>query len=142
MPINLKVKRLDPRAQLPRHALQGDAGLDLFCLEEATIPPGARHIFSTGIAMEIPEGYVGLIWDRSGHSNKRGLKVFGGVIDSGYRGEVMVCLYNSTSEPVMLAAASAVAQILIQRIEEVHVIESNELREGARGIRGFGSTGM
>ena len=142
MGLVVKVKKLDPRAIMPRYALTGDAGLDLFCLEGATIRPGERHIFRTGVAMEIPIGHVGLVWDRSGHSNKRGLKMFGGVFDSGYRGEILVCLYNSTHETVEIEAKSAVAQMLIQRVESVEVVEADILGEGERGERRFGSTGL
>ena len=140
MPLVLKVKKLDPRAKLPRYALPGDAGLDFFCYERVVIPPGERHIFHTGIALEIPQGHVGLVWDRSGNSNKRGLKVLGGVFDSGYRGEVLICLLNTTQEHITLAAESAIAQMLIQEIEEVSVMEVKELSESHRGERRFGST--
>ena len=140
MSLVLKVKKLDPRAKLPRYALPGDAGLDFFCYERVVIPPGERHIFHTGIALEIPQGHVGLAWDRSGNSNKRGLKVLSGVFDSGYRGEVLICLLNTTQEHITLAAESAIAQMLIQEIEEVSVMEVKELSESHRGERRFGST--
>ncbi|MFA4873524.1 MAG: dUTP diphosphatase [Patescibacteria group bacterium] len=142
MSLVLKVKKLDPRAKLPRYALPGDAGLDFFCYESVVIPPGMRHIFHTGIAVEIPQGHVGLVWDRGGNSNKRGLKTLGGVFDSGYRGEVIICLLNTTQEPITIAAESAIAQMLIQKIEEVTVVEEKELSESHRGERRFGSTGV
>lgn len=142
MPLTLKVKKLDPRAKLPRYALPGDAGLDFFCYEEVVIPPNERHIFHTGIAVEIPQGHVGLVWDRSGNSNKRGLKVLGGVFDSGYRGEVFICLLNTTQTPITLTAESAIAQMLIQKVEEITVVEADELSESHRGERRFGSTGI
>ncbi|MEW6610995.1 MAG: dUTP diphosphatase [Patescibacteria group bacterium] len=142
MSLVLKVKKLDPRAKLPRYALPGDAGLDFFCMEEVTIPPAERYIFHTGIAIEIPLGYVGLVWDRSGNSNKRGLKVLGGVIDSGYRGEVLICLLNTTRESITLAKESAIAQMLVQKVEEVTVVEVDHLSESHRGERRFGSTGI
>jgi dUTP pyrophosphatase len=141
MSLALKVKKLDPRAKLPRYALPGDAGLDLFCMEGAVIPSGERHVFHLGIAIEIPHGYVGLVWDRGGHS-KRGLKVFGGVFDSGYRGEVIVCLYNAGLEPIEIQSGNAVAQMLIQVVERAEVVETQELSESDRGDRRFSSTGM
>ncbi len=141
MTMVLPIKKLVSDAILPRYALAGDAGLDLFCTDGAILQAGERHIFHTGIAMEIPEGYVGLVWDRSGHSGIRGLKVFGGVFDSGYRGEILVCLYNSSHVAVEIPKGSAIAQMLIQNVEQMEVKERDSLSDGARGVRGFGSTG-
>lgn len=142
MSLVLKVKKLDPCAQIPRYALTHDAGLDLFCLDGGIIQPGEQYIFHTGIAVEIPSGHVGLVWERSGLSFKKGLKVMGGVVDSGYRGEVPVCLLNTSSKPVDIEAGTAVGQILIQPIVHAEIQEVEELSGSERGTRGFGSTGL
>ncbi len=141
MSLNLKIKKLKPDAVLPSYAHQGDAGLDIFCLESVVIAPSGRVSVSTGIAMEIPEGYVGLIWDKSGLSAKNGLKVLGGVVDSGYRGEVFVSLINLSSEVHNFERGHKVAQIIIQKKENTTVEEVTELSESVRGEGRFGSTG-
>ncbi|MCK5026890.1 MAG: dUTP diphosphatase, partial [Candidatus Pacebacteria bacterium] len=94
-----------------------------------------------GIAMEIPEGYVGLIWDKSGLAIKQGLKVLGGVIDSGYRGEVMVGMINLTNKTYTIAEGHKVAQMIIQKTEMVEIEEVEELSDAQRGDKGFGSSG-
>src|SRR3990167_1051133 len=98
----LKVKKVDSRAKLPTHGHPGDAGIDFYCLENVVFPPGRQERVRTGIAVEIPEGHVGLIWDKSSISFNLGLKVFGGVIDSGYRGEIIMALYNSSGKEILL----------------------------------------
>ncbi|MEX0933508.1 MAG: dUTP diphosphatase, partial [Candidatus Paceibacterota bacterium] len=95
----------------------------------------------TGIAMEIPQGYVGLIWDKSGVSLKRGIKVLGGVIDAGYRGEIRIGLINLGSETVSFEAGQKVAQMLIQSVASPEIVEVTELGDTERGEGGFGSTG-
>src|SRR5690606_27542145 len=92
--MELKIKKLHPDAKLPTYAHQGDAGFDLYAIETVTIPVGARVLVGTGIAMEIPLGYVGLIWDKSGLAMNHGLKNLGGVIDAGYRGEKKAGVVN------------------------------------------------
>ena len=92
--MDIKIKKLHPQAIIPSHAHSGDAGLDLFTVESLELEPGERKTIPLGLAIEIPDGYVGLIWDKSGLSHKYGIKSFGGVIDSGYRGEVHVGLMN------------------------------------------------
>ena len=84
--MKLKIKKLKPDARMPEYALPGDAGLDLFASENFTLKKGEKGAIPTGIAMEIPDGFVGLIWDKSGLAMKHGLKTLGGVVDSGYRG--------------------------------------------------------
>ncbi len=139
--MNLPVKKLDPAATLPTYAHEGDAGADLFALEEVVVAPGERVSIRTGVAFAIPQGFVGLIWDKSGLSHKHGLKTFGGVIDAGYRGEVMVGTMNLGSEPYTLAAGHKVAQLLLQEVTSATVVEVDELDDTARGAGGFGSTG-
>jgi dUTP pyrophosphatase len=137
----LKVKRLSPAAKIPAYAHPGDAGLDLCAAEEVTVLPGERVRISTGIALEIPEGYVGLCWDKSGLSMNHGLKTMAGVIDAGYRGEVVVMVANLSPEPHTFSVGDKVVQILIQEVERVQVVETDELTHTARADAGFGSTG-
>lgn len=139
--MKLQIKKLHSDARLPEYALPGDAGMDLFALESVSLEPGARTDIGTGLAIAIPEGYVGLIWDKSGLSNRHGLKVLGGVIDSGYRGEIRVGLINLGSEPVSFESGHKVAQMLIQRVESPEIVEVETLDETERGSGGFGSTG-
>jgi dUTP pyrophosphatase len=137
----LKIKRLREDAKIPSYAHPGDAGLDLYAVEDATLVPNERAVVPTGIAMEIPEGHVGLIWDKSGLSIKHGLKTLGGVVDSGYRGEVMVGIVNLSDAGYTIRKGEKVAQMIIQRKETIEVEEVEELGGTARGERGFGSTG-
>ena len=140
--IRLNVKLLHPMAVKPRYAYAGDAGLDLSAVEGARLEPGKRAKIMTGLAVEIPDGYVGLIWDRSGLSAKKGLKVMGGVIDSNYRGELMVPLANISDESVEIVQGDRVAQMLIQPVNRVEVEVSKELTETERNRNAFGSTDL
>lgn len=137
----LKIKRLHKDAKIPHYAHLGDAGLDLYAADGVTIAPNERAAVSTGIAMEIPDGYVGLIWDKSGLSIKHGLKTLGGVVDSGYRGEVLVGIINLSDAEYTIQKGEKVAQMIIQKKENIEVKEVSELGETARGEGGFGSTG-
>ncbi len=139
--MQLQVKKLDPRAKLPSYAHIGDAGLDLYTLEAVTIPPKSRQSIHTGVAILIPQGYVGLIWDKSGLSHKQGLTSIGGVFDAGFTGEYILCLYNTTDEPYIFAAGDKVAQLLIQPIASVEVKEISEVPITLRADGAFGSSG-
>lgn len=139
--MNIQIKKLSPEATIPSYAHPHDAGLDMFALSRTEILPGQRAQVRTGIAMQIPEGYVGLLWDKSGLSLKHGLKMFGGVIDSGYRGEILITIANLGSEPFVFEAGNKVAQMLIQKIEHAVLEEVDVLEDSARGATGFGSTG-
>lgn len=141
MPLTLKIKRLREDAKIPHYAHHGDAGLDLYAMESVTLAPNARAAVPTGIAMEIPDGYVGFIWDKSGLSIKHGLKTLGGVVDSGYRGEVLVGIINLSDEEYMIRKGEKVAQMIIQRKETIVTEEAKELNGTSRGEGGFGSTG-
>lgn len=136
----LKIKKIHPTASIPMYAHDGDAGLDLYAIEGGEIEPQGRAKFGTGIAVEIPAGHVGLIWDRSGLSTKKGLKTLGGVIDSTYRGEIIVALANISNEPVQIMQGDRIAQLLIQKVESVGVEVVDQLEESQRGQNGFGST--
>jgi dUTP pyrophosphatase len=135
----LHIQKMDPAAKVPTRAYEHDAGLDLFSLERHTLAPGEGRIFKTGIAIEIDPGFVGLIWDRSS-MGKRGIKTLGGVIDSGYRGEVGVILWNLSREPQEIQAGDKIAQLLIQRIETIDWNEVDNLDGEDRG-GGFGHSG-
>lgn len=139
--MNIFVKKLKPEAIIPTRAHAGDAGLDLYAIEPVLIPVDSLRQIRTGIGMEIPDGYVGLIWDKSGLSQNFKLKVFGGVIDSTYRGEIVVGLVNFGSGRYVIDAGQKIAQLLIQKIEPAKMIEVDSLEETARGEKGFGSTG-
>ncbi len=140
--MKLEVKKLHDKARLPAFAHASDAGMDLCASETITILPGERAQIPTGIAFAIPEGFVGLIWDKSGISQKNGLKSLGGVIDAGYRGEVFVGLYNTSDTAHAFNVGDKVAQILIQKIEQPEIIEVTELGQTERGEGAFGSTGI
>lgn len=139
--MKLLIKKLDTKAKLPTFAKAGDAGMDMYALTNVTIAPGERTDVSTGIAIEIREGYVGLIWDKSGISYKHGIKVLGGVIDSGYRGEIRIGLINLGKESITFKAGEKVAQMLVQSIESPEIVETDTLSDSERGESGFGSTG-
>jgi dUTP pyrophosphatase len=134
-------KKLHQEARIPHYAHPGDAGMDVYTNEAKTLQPDERHAFSTGVCMEIPEGYVALVWDRSGRAIKEGLKTMAGVIDSGYRGEVKIALLNTSTTPVSINPGDKIAQILIQAIERAEIQEVAELSDTQRGEGGFGSTG-
>lgn len=143
--MNLKVKKLREEACLPTYGSEFSAGADLYaCLsEEAVIAPGETVMIPTGLAMEIPEGYGGFIYARSGLSVKKGLapanKV--GVIDADYRGEIMVALYNQSREERIVSHGERVAQLVIAPFLKVTFEESDTLEDTVRGAGGFGSTG-
>ena len=137
----IKIKKLNPEARVPSYAHPNDAGMDLFSLEENILGPGERAKIKTGLSMEIPEGYVGLVWDKSGLSTGYGLKTLAGVIDAGYRGEIQIGIINLSAETYTLKKHDKVAQMLIQPIERPDLEEVLELSDSHRGIGGFGSTG-
>jgi dUTP pyrophosphatase len=139
--MKIKLKRLYPDLQIPSYAHSGDAGLDIYSLENVAIKPGERHHFKTGFSLEMPSGYVALIWDKSGLASKSGLTNFGGVIEYTYRGEYGVVLYNAGEEEYSIKKGDKIAQLLIQKIETAEIEEVDELSESPRGEGGFGSTG-
>jgi len=137
----INIKKVDDYAKLPEYAHQGDAGMDLFALNEVSVLPGEIAKVSTGVSMEIQEGYVGLVWDKSGLSMSHGIKVLGGVIDSGYRGEIIIGVINLGKEKYTFEKHHKVAQMLIQPVFSLEIKEVNDLSDTSRGIGGFGSTG-
>jgi dUTP pyrophosphatase len=143
--ISIEFKLLDELAQAPKYAHDGDAGADLVCIEDVTLAPGERLLVSTGIAIALPAGYVGLVHPRSGLANKHGIGIVNtpGTIDSGYRGELKICLINlDPAETVSLPAGSRIAQLVIQEVTTANFVEVQELDETLRSDNGFGSTGI
>ena len=139
--MEIKIKKLHPNAVVPGYALAGDAGLDLRCIEEVTLEPGVPVRIKTGLAIEIPAGYVMLMWDKSGLATKYSLKTLGGVIEHTYRGEHQVGMINLGKESHTFRPGDKVAQMLIQPIITAVPVEVDELSETERGSGGFGSTG-
>ncbi len=138
----VRVKKLDAEAKLPAYAHAGDAGMDFFANEKVTVNPGQIGRVPTGVAIEIPEGYVGLFWDKSGLSMTHGIKVLGGVIDAGYRGELVLGVINLGAETYTFEKGHKVMQLLIQPVAQAELVEVNEIdSDTTRGAGGFGSTG-
>jgi dUTP pyrophosphatase len=140
--LKLRIKKTSPEARPPVYQHPGDAGMDLFAAEDVTLDAGEVKPVPTGIKMAIPEGYVGLIWDKSGIS-LQGVHRLAGVVDAGYRGEVKVVMVNLGKETHLFKKGQKVAQMLIQPVQAVSIIDvgANDLDETARGSGGFGSTG-
>ncbi len=137
----LKIKKIHPKAKIPKFALPGDAGMDLFAMENKIIKPNEIIAIKTGISIELPNNYVGLIWDKSGLAFKNGIKTMGGVIDSGYRGEIAVILTNLSLDTYEIKQGDKIAQMLVQKIEHPIITQVDELGDTERDKKGFGSTG-
>ncbi len=141
----MKIKKLNENAVIPTYGTEYSAGADLYAciLEDITLEPGKTKLIPTGLAMEIPVGYAGFIYARSGLASKKGLapanKV--GVIDADYRGEVMVALHNHSNLNQTISAKERIAQIVIAPFLKVDFEETEELNDTVRGDNGFGSTG-
>jgi dUTP pyrophosphatase len=137
----LKVKRIHPEAKLPVYGHPGDAGLDLYSVADRDLAPGEVFAVPTGIQIAVPTGHVGLVWDKSGISLKA-VHRLAGVIDAGYRGEVQVVLINLGASPFALRRGMKIAQLLVQPVAAVEVVEADSLDGTSRGQGGFGSTGL
>lgn len=142
---NVPVKKLNPEAVMPTYGSEYAAGADLYaCIEEpVNFEPGETRLIHTGLSMEIPAGYAGLIYARSGLASKKGLapanKV--GVIDADYRGELMVALHNHSNVTVSIEPQERIAQLVITPYLTAHFEETDQLSDTVRGAGGFGSTG-
>jgi dUTP pyrophosphatase len=142
--MNLRFARLSEAAVLPTRAHDGDAGLDLYAAEPAHIGPGERWSVSTGVAVEIPDGYAGLVLPRSGLALRHGISLVNspGLIDAGYRGELTVLLLNTDpAEIYRVEPGDRIAQLVVVAVAATEPIEAEELSESARGDGGFGSSG-
>jgi dUTP pyrophosphatase len=138
--MELKVKKIHKDAKLPCYGHVGDAGLDLFSVMECVLKGGEARAISTGIQVAIPDGYVGLIWDKSGISLKN-VHRLAGVVDAGYRGEIKVVMTNLSTEAFPIEKGMKIAQMLIQPVIKVKVVDSEVLDDTSRGENGFGNTG-
>jgi dUTP pyrophosphatase len=141
--IELPVRRLRPDAALPARAYAGDAGFDLAACERVELPPGERAAISTGLAVAIPEGYAGFVQPRSGLAARHGLTLVNtpGLVDSGYRGELVVILLNTDREHgFVVEPGMRIAQLVVLPVPEVELVETDELPASERGVRGFGSS--
>lgn len=140
----LRLRRLDGGLPLPMRAHPTDAGVDLFSAEDLDLPPGHRSLVGTGVAVAVPDGYVGLVHPRSGLAVRAGLSIVNapGTVDAGYRGEIKVNLINlDPTQSVHIARGDRIAQLLVQRVELWDVVEVDELDRTDRGEGGHGSTG-
>jgi len=142
--VRLPTTRLRENARIPSRAHEGDAGLDLYAAEAATIGPSERAVVPTGVALEIPDGFAGLVLPRSGLAARHGIALVNapGLIDSGYRGEIRVLLLNTDrSDPFEVAPGDRIAQLVITPVAAAEAVEVPELGTSMRGEGGFGSSG-
>lgn len=142
MTISIKCKKLLDSASVPTRAHEHDAGWDLYSSERSFVISSKRKVVSTSISLAIPDGHVGLIWPRSGLAAKKGIDVFAGVIDSGYRGEIKVCLYNSSGINFEINKGDRIAQIIFHKLPQTEMLEVGSLEDSIRGDEGFGSSGV
>ena len=143
--IDLPIKRLDPQVELPSYAYAGDAGLDLRSNEEVDLEPLERRLVGTGLAIAIPDGYAGFVQPRSGLALREGLSMANtpGLIDAHYRGELKVCAVNLDPEKTIhISKGERIAQLVIQKVPVVTLVEVAELDQTDRGTGGFGSSGV
>ena len=138
--MTIKIKKINNNAKIPFYAHLGDAGMDLYSTETIDLLPENIQLCKTGVAMEIPDGNFGLIKERSS-LGKIGIIVPGGVIDSGYRGEIIVMLYNHGKNMIKINAGERIAQLIIIPVASPELVEVRELNNSKRGDGGFGSTG-
>ena len=139
--MKLKVKKLNKDAKIPTHGHPGDAGVDFYALEEVVFAPEAQMRVRTGIALEILEGHVGLVWDKSGISFNKSLKIMGGVIDASFRGEFVASMVNLSDQTQILEKGQKFTQMLIQKFEHCDILEVEKLTDTVRGEGREGSTG-
>ena len=142
--MRLRIKRLDKGIPMPEYANPGDAGFDLRATEDVAINPRETVMVGTGIAVEIPEGHVGLVFPRSGLASKKGVSLANcvGVVDSGYRGEVKLPLRNAGRDAVCVSRGVRCAQMVVVPYAACELMESDELADTERGAGGFGSSGF
>ena len=143
--VTLRIKRLDPTIELPAYAYEGDAGLDLRANEEVTLVPLERRLVGTGLAVAIPDGYAGFVQPRSGLALREGLSMANtpGLVDAHYRGELKVCAVNlDAHQAIHIERGERIAQLVIQRVPAVQLVEVDELDATDRGSGGFGSSGV
>tara|TARA_B110001454_G_scaffold49657_1_gene48796 strand:- start:198 stop:683 length:486 start_codon:yes stop_codon:yes gene_type:complete len=138
--MEILIKKTHPEATVPTQATEGDAGHDLYSLEEVTLASLDRAVVKTGISLAVPMGFYGRVAPRSGLAVKKGLDVLAGVVDSGYRGDVGVVLINLSAEEIVLEKKSKIAQLIIEKCHDVDWIETDDLSASDRGEDGYGSS--
>ena len=144
-PVNVHIKLLDPELPAPAYAKPGDAGADLRSRIDFELEPGERALVPTGVAIALPEGYVGLVHPRSGLATKNGITIVNapGTVDSGYRGELMVTLLNTDkTKSFHVQRGDRIAQLVIQKHKHATFTVVDELEQTERGSSGFGSSGI
>ena len=144
-PIDVQIKMLDAELPAPSYTNPGDEGSDLRSRVDFALAPGERALVPTGIAIALPEGYVGLVHPRSGLATKHGITIVNapGTVDSGYRGELMVTLLNTDrAKSFQIKRGDRIAQLVIQRYEHANFVVVENLDETERGSQGFGSSGL
>ena len=139
--MKIQIKKLDPSAILPTRNKVGDAGYDLYALEDGVLELGKRKLFKTGIAISIPNGFYGRIAPRSGLALKYGIDVLGGVVDSVYRGDIGVILVTADMNGLRIRKGERIAQLIIEKYHDIEWEEVAELVSSDRGSDGFGSSG-
>ena len=142
--VPVQVRLLDPGLPMPAYAHPGDAGADLVAAEDVELPPGARSLVRTGVALALPDGFVGLVHPRSGLAVRLGVTVLNapGTVDAGYRGEILVNLINhDPAATVKISRGDRIAQLVVQRVERAAFDAVDELPDTVRGTGGHGSTG-
>ena len=142
--VDILITRLDEGVPLPSYSHPGDAGADLVTTVDVHLEPGERTLVPTGVALALPDGYVGLVHPRSGLAAKLGVSIVNapGTVDAGYRGEVSVLLVNlDPAKPVDLSRGDRIAQLVVQQVEKARFVEVERLPGSARGAGGYGSTG-
>lgn len=141
--IEVAIRRVRPGAVVPSQAYEGDAGFDLSACDAITLAPGERAVVSTGLAVEIPEGYAAFVQPRSGLASRHGIGIVNspGLVDSGYRGEIRVVLVNTDrSETFTIEPGMRIAQLVVLPVPAVRLVEVDELQASERGARGLGSS--
>ncbi|SCL48060.1 deoxyuridine 5'-triphosphate nucleotidohydrolase [Micromonospora peucetia] len=144
VPVPVPVRQLDSELPLPAYAHPGDAGADLVAAADVELPPGGRALVPTGVAIALPEGYVGLVHPRSGLAARLGVTVLNapGTVDAGYRGEILVNLINHDRDtPAKISRGDRIAQLVVQRVARADFRPTPELPASRRGTGGHGSTG-
>ncbi|MET8862691.1 dUTP diphosphatase [Nonomuraea sp. NPDC004580] len=142
--VEVLIQRLDAELPMPSYAHAGDAGADLYAVEDVELQPGERAVVGTGVAIALPDGYAAFVHPRSGLAAKHGVTLVNapGTVDAGYRGEIRVTLINTDAkEPFRLRRGDRVAQLVVQRVERAAFYEVERLPGSVRGANGFGSTG-